>query len=424
MTLFNHRLNLNAKLYVSVECFIKDMQAASQHPAPVYIDLFAGCGGISLGLCNAGWQGLFAIEKNPMAFSTFKHNLIDRENHFNWPTWLPKTEHNINEILKKYENELGQLGKVDLIVGGPPCQGFSLAGRRNKNDKRNTLPELYIKFVKLVNPSIVFFENVIGFTIGFKHKRSRGRAYSEYVESELGALGYRVKSEIVDFSTFGIPQRRKRFILIGMLDGEPEVFFKKIIETKKAFLLSKGLEESVSLYEAISDLERKHGDRQSTESPSFKEGNYGKIESPYQEWMRSQTIGKMPDSHRFARHNKNTVERWTDVLANCPRDVVLSEEWKAKFGLKKKSITPLDCKSTCPTLTTLPDDYIHYSEPRILTVREYARIQSFPDWFEFKDKYTTGGKRRKVEVPRYTQVGNAVPPLFTELAGKVLGELI
>ena len=398
------------------------MQATRQ--PLVYIDLFAGCGGISLGLCNAGWQGLFAIEKNPMAFSTLKFNLIDRENHFNWPGWLPSTEHDITKVLKKYEKELGQLGKVDLIVGGPPCQGFSLAGRRNKNDKRNTLAKSYLKFVEIVKPSMVFFENVIGFTIGFKNKRSRGKAYSEYIENELKRLGYNVKSDIVDFSMFGIPQRRKRFILVGLLNGDAEIFFKKIVEFKKCFLLSKGLGESVSLYEAISDLERKHGERVSIESPAFKEGYYGEIEGAFQKWMRRQAIRKMPDSHRFARHSTKTVERWIDVLANCPKDVVLSEEWKTKFGLKKKSITPLDCKSTCPTLTTLPDDYIHYSEPRILTVREYARIQSFPDWFEFKDKYTTGGKRRKVEVPRYTQVGNAVPPLFTELAGKVLRELI
>ncbi|MCJ7630786.1 DNA cytosine methyltransferase, partial [Candidatus Bathyarchaeota archaeon] len=93
---------------------------------------------------------------------------------------------------------------------------------------------------------------------------------------------------------------------------------------------------------------------------------------------------------------------------------------RARFGLKKKTLIPLDKDDQCPTLTTLPDDYIHYSEPRILTVREYARIQSFNDWFEFKSNYTTGGGRRKTEVPRYTQVGNAVPPLFAELCGTVL----
>jgi DNA (cytosine-5)-methyltransferase 1 len=89
------------------------------------------------------------------------------------------------------------------------------------------------------------------------------------------------------------------------------------------------------------------------------------------------------------------------------------------FNTKKRSVTVLDRNQPSPTLTTLPDDYIHYAEPRILTVREYARIQSFDDSFEFKGNYTTGGVRRIREVPRYTQIGNAIPPLFGEQAGRI-----
>jgi DNA (cytosine-5)-methyltransferase 1 len=90
----------------------------------------------------------------------------------------------------------------------------------------------------------------------------------------------------------------------------------------------------------------------------------------------------------------------------------------------KRDVVLLDHDAVSPTLTTLPDDYIHYSEPRILTVREYARIQSFADWFEFKGKYPTGAKDRRKDVPRYTQVGNAIPPLFGEQAGLTLKELL
>lgn len=93
-------------------------------------------------------------------------------------------------------------------------------------------------------------------------------------------------------------------------------------------------------------------------------------------------------------------------------------------GLKKRGVTPLKRDCVCSTLTSIPDDFIHYSEPRIMTVRESARIQSFPDDYVFLGKYTTGGKRRKYDVPRYTQVANAVPPLFAELAGLVLQEMI
>ena len=92
-------------------------------------------------------------------------------------------------------------------------------------------------------------------------------------------------------------------------------------------------------------------------------------------------------------------------------------------GLKRRGVTLLDRNKPSPTVTSHPDDFVHYCEPRILTVREMARLQSFPDWYEFKGKYTTGGKLRKIDVPRYTQVGNAVPPIFAEQLGKTLIEV-
>ena len=113
------------------------------------------------------------------------------------------------------------------------------------------------------------------------------------------------------------------------------------------------------------------------------------------------------------------------IVEICPGVRNLSSaEIRKTFETKKSSTKLLDPKLPTPTLTTLPDDYIHYCEPRILTVREYARIQSFPDWYEFKGKYTTGGPLRKLEVPRYSQIGNAIPPLFGEIAGEALKELL
>ena len=346
---------------------------------------------------------------------------MKKKKHFEWPSWLPITEHDIDEILLKHSKKLEKLnGKVDLVAGGPPCQGFSFAGRRNKNDERNKLVNSYIEFIRIVKPKILFFENVKGFTVGFKNKTSRGEAYSNYVLRELGKLGYNVHAEIIDFSDYGIPQRRKRFILVGMLKGSPELFFTKIVHDRIDFLKNKGLNNKVTLGEAISDLERKHGEVNSILSKIFKEGIYGKPESNYQELLRKNMECGLPDSHRFAKHKKETIGKFEYFLENCPRDKNISVEIKNKFNLNKKCIIPLDKNTQSPTLTTLPDDYIHYSEPRILTVREYARIQSFDDWFEFKDNYTTGSKKRKGEVPRYTQVGNAIPPLFVELSGIVL----
>ncbi|KKX46904.1 DNA cytosine methyltransferase [Sphingobacterium sp. IITKGP-BTPF85] len=150
-----------------------------------YIDLFAGCGGLSLGFFNSNqWKAKFAIEKSPDAFETLRYNLIDRKNHFDWPEWLPMTNHDINEVLKNYSDKLRSLrGSIDLVAGGPPCQGFSTAGRRVESDNRNKLIESYVKFIRLVQPKLIFFENVKGFTQKFDKNKIKGRIYSEYVKN-------------------------------------------------------------------------------------------------------------------------------------------------------------------------------------------------------------------------------------------------
>ncbi len=392
-----------------------------------YIDLFSGCGGLSLGLQQAGWKGLFAIEKSSDAFLTLEHNLINVNNHFNWPNWLPKKNHDINVVISQYTAELKSLrGTVDLVAGGPPCQGFSMAGRRNEGDNRNKLIDSYIEFVKLVRPKVLFFENVKGFTIGFKKDNKRGEAYSKYVWSKLEGLGYNVHGEIVNFSEFGVPQKRQRFILVATKGKRAQTFFDFIVKNRAEFFKSKKITDKTSLSDAISDLVKKNGTQVSPDTKSFQAGIYSKPKSNYQKLMRQgeSLTNKVADSHRFARHRPDTVERFQYILDNSVANLTISDELKKKYNLKKHTIVPLCEKSCTPTLTTLPDDYIHYCEPRILTVREYARIQSFPDSYEFKGKYTTGGDRRKVDVPRYTQIGNAIPPLFSEQAGLALKEML
>ena len=396
-----------------------------------FIDLFAGCGGLSLGLHKAGWEGIFVIEKSPDAFLTLQHNLIIKNNHFNWPHWLEQTNHDINYIIKKYSKNLRSLrGSVTLVAGGPPCQGFSMAGRRCEGDERNKLIDSYIEFVRLVEPKILFFENVKGFTIGFKKENdvhNRDKAYSQYVWEKLEALGYNVHGDILDFSQFGVPQRRQRFILVGTKIGSAEYFFKRIVENKGAFLKTKGIKtDTVSLEDAISDLLQKHGQTTSPDSPNFYAGKYSKPQNNYQKLMRTKAhkVGQVADSHRFANHTKEISERFKFILDNLKRNKNISDLHREKFRLKKHTIVPLSRSMQTPTLTTLPDDYIHYCEPRILTVREYARIQTFPDEYEFIGKYTTGGNRRKIDVPRYSQIGNAIPPLFAEQAGLILRQMV
>jgi DNA (cytosine-5)-methyltransferase 1 len=389
-----------------------------------YIDLFAGCGGLSLGLFNAGWEGIFAVEKSEDAFQTLKHNLIDNKKHFDWPTWLKVGSHNIDTILENQEPGLKELkGNVDLVAGGPPCQGFSTAGRREENDERNKLANAYLEFVGIVKPKVLLFENVKAFGVGFKKETNvRGKPHSEMVLEKLKGLGYEdAQARVIDFSGFGVPQIRRRLIIIATLKGNSREFFKLLEDEKGAFLGKKGIKSCVTLAEAISDIEKKNGVIDSPDSRNFKAGVYnGRVLTDYQKLMRLDYHPEFPDSHRFVNHDERVAGKFRDIIDNH----LSNREIQEKYNTKKTNISLLRSDKPCLTLTTLPDDYVHYSEPRVLTVREYARIQSFPDWYEFKGPYTTGSMRRRHMVPRYSQAANAIPPLFAELCGIVLKELV
>ena len=389
-----------------------------------YIDLFAGCGGLSLGLYNAGWHGLFAVEKNSDAFLTLKSNLIEKKAHYSWPEWLKKSNLDIYEVINEHSEDLKELqGQVELVVGGPPCQGFSMAGSRKANDARNQLFMAYLAFIQLVKPNTLVFENVHGFTIAFPDAEGKkGDAYSKKITDALKEQGYQALGKLVDMSEYGIPQRRKRYILVASKVFDPKIFFEKLEKSTDTFLTNKKLTNHVNIEDAIGDLLMSNGTVDCPDFSGFRSGCYGEAKSAYQKYMRTDAVGNVPNSHRFAKHKEETVE----VLKKIMQDSEQIKRYTPKTfeGLKKRSVTALKASAICPTVTSIPDDLIHYKEPRIPTVREVARIQSFPDWYEFKGKYTTGGKRRKQEVPRYTQVANAVPPLFAEQVGVVLRELI
>ena len=392
-----------------------------------YIDIFAGCGGLSVGLQNAGWQGIFAIEKNKDAFSTLKFNLIDHGHHFQWPDWLDVKEHDIKKFLDENEDKLRELeGQVDLVAGGPPCQGFSLAGKRDLSDSRNKLVKQYIRFVELVKPKALIFENVHGFTVHFQSRKGRISQYSSYVINKLEDLGYHTDSKVVDVSEYGVPQKRRRFILVAMLNANPSEVFAHLESNKSNFCREKGIRQSTTIRDAIGDLEEANGTCQSPDTKRFQAGFYGRADSGYQRLMRQglQNHQGAVDSHRFVNHSETVIQLHRDLLENAPKGKRITPDDGYVENLKRRGVTVLDANSQAPTITSIPDELVHYEEPRILTVREQARIQSFPDWFEFKGKYTSGGKLRKKEVPRYTQVGNAVPPLFAEQVGRALMEVM
>lgn len=394
----------------------------------IYIDLFSGCGGLALGMHLSGWKAHFAVEKNKDAFETLRANLIESRQHFCWPGWLTKSTHDINELLISHSAQLQTLiGRVTLVTGGPPCQGFSMAGRRNENDSRNGLVDSYLRFIDMVSPDSLLFENVKGFTQPFNNSANgnKGKNYSAYIVQELHNRGYAVETRMLNFSEYGVPQRRIRFILFASKTISPREFFETLKQNRIQFLKNKNLTASVSLKAAISDLLQEKGQVSCPDAKGFNSGVYGTARTKYQRFCR-RGIEKniVPDSHRFANHREETVRRFQELLTNNVHNQNLSTVLIEKYNVKKNCFSVLDADIPSPTLTSNPDDHIHYCEARTLTVREYARIQSFPDWYEFKGPYTTGGKLRKVDVPRYTQIANAIPPLFAEQVGLALKKLL
>lgn len=387
----------------------------------ICIDIFAWCWWLALGFFNSRKRKwLFAVEKSEEAFSTLEYNLINNKKHYEWPDNIPCKNFDINVFLDMYWEYLKSLRwKIDLIMGWPPCQGFSMAWKRRHDDTRNNLVHSYLEFVKLVQPKAVFFENVSWFTLSFKDPNKTN--YSSYVIKELQNLWYNIQYKIVDFSQYWIPQKRRRFILTWFLKShfeETPDFFCLLNERKKSFLREKWLRGKISVWEAISDLLEDNRQNWYLSPNWFYMWWYWEVKSNYQNLLRM-WAPIYPDSHRFPKHTKTVKERFISIIQKRLSPLQIRET----FWLKKNSIRLLLEDQPAPTLTTLPDDCIHYSEPRILTVREYARIQSFNDWFEFKWKYTTGWKRRVLEVPRYTQIWNAIPPLFWEISANVLYDI-
>jgi DNA (cytosine-5)-methyltransferase 1 len=395
----------------------------------VFADAFAGCGGLSLGLLQAGLKGRFAIEHDKFAFATLRANLLSKNSKFRffWPRWLPKEPIAIGTLLEDYKPQLEALeGTIDLLVGGPPCQGFSSAGRRKHDDPRNKLFASYLRIVDTLRPKAVLIENVRGFRMDFDANTGVTN-YSTKLREKLSAR-YDVFEKLLDLSQFGVPQLRTRYFLLalrpGLYGGNP---FDLLMDRLPTFLRSMRLKIPVASWAAISDLEVSLGGKQpSSETRGFEEIKYTKPLTHFQRLMGAGEAA--PTDLRLARHSDEVTERFQEIIelshAEGRLNTTISDDVRARYGLRKRALRVLDPDRPAPTITSLPDDLLHYREPRALTVRENARLQSFPDWFCFKGKYTTGGHLRRKEVPRFTQVANAVPPLVARAIGEMLLELL
>jgi DNA (cytosine-5)-methyltransferase 1 len=404
---------------------------------PTFVDLFAGCGGLSLGLGNAGWEGVLAVEHDAMAFETLKFNLLDNKNIFpHWPANISKVPLDVLDLLEPSNKELlsSLKSSVTLLAGGPPCQGFSVAGARNGMDERNDLAEAFLKVIQRVKPPFVLVENVEGMDRAFKSKprESKHSVAQEIMERLRSDLGYTPFSAVIQTSEFGVPQARSRLFIFGVRNDlakgmklEDINLFTQMQRLRKAFLAGKGLptDRPVTVMEGMGDLSSVEN-VECPDASKFQSGKYLKASSQYSRLMRKGVSkSSIPDSHRFPNHSAYIKERYELFQRELQWGRISRHTLKAN-GTGKHRVVYIDPTQPAPTLTTSPDDFLHFEQPRIITVREMARLQSFPDWFEFKGRYTINGPRRKFDRARVSQTGNAVPPFVGEMIGYALSQVI
>jgi len=347
------------------------------------MDLFSGCGGMSIGLQNAGFRIIHANELDKHAASTYKRNFPD----------VDLVVRDIRKINTSRLKKRLRARKVDLIAAGPPCQGFSFAGRRRVRDPRNLLYTEVIRFVRAFRPRVVVIENVLGMLYLNKAKTV------DHIMSSLRRLGYHPHWRVLVASDYGVPQARRRVFIVATL---AEVPVSKIFPRRSR--------KKVSVAQALSDLSFLEANEQSL---------YYKLppRSKYQRLMRKTAMVLF--NHESPNHSRKIQRRFESIPVGQNGSEVLK---RVRTG--KRTFFKLDPRKVARTVTTLPEDFIHYSRSRVMTVREMARLQSIPDSFHFLGPRTTGGPRRSRECPQYTQAGNAVPPLMAERVFRQLGRVI
>lgn len=384
------------------------------------LDLFAGAGGLSEGLREAGFTSLYANEISPRYAQTYALN-------------HPKTQVDSRDIrqvdARRIRRQLGlKRGELDLVAGGPPCQGFSInAPKRSAADLRNHLFREYLRFVAEFQPRTVMIENVPGM-VSFEG----GNTLDAILES-LKQLGYDADVRILYAPHYGVPQTRWRTIILGGRDGlNPETLFPEPLRSapvrvnftsqfggRSLVALPRSLElpSHVTVRDAIGDLPvLSNGERGAEEKPYG-----GAASNPYQQLMRVGSTGVT--CHEAPRLSKINMDRlafippggnWTDI----PGELLPQGMRMARRSDHTKRYGRVDPDGLASTILTKCDPhwgaYFHYDQDRAFTVREAARIQSFPDTYMFC------GSR----VEQYEQVGNAVPPLLGAAVGRTIARAL
>jgi len=527
-----------------------------------HIELFAGCGGLSLGLEKAGFELVLANELSPMAAETFAFNFFNenleeladndkapqhtfwinshkktlkerlRENPFNYPALdksgfsnLPRDTRELNgklvvgsivelnrlldsnkELLTDLRTAFGREGGLDLVSGGPPCQSFSMAGLREKDSDKNTLPWEFVKFVEKTQPKLAMLENVTGILRPFEG--DDGHKFHAWYEvaKAFSMIGYIPLCLHINARFSGIAQNRPRFILIAFRESYFQSISTQLMESSKhtgnrellkpslkfhekvkkegenlpfghlnycdladtemkilfrwSFLSELFADKENNVKDALDDLKQKYpsepsdyvkelnkkfdflSERSRLYNHEFRKNSdivkrrfriYQVLQNIDDSAVTKNVLAVMKDQENIAELSDKSWEMCSGYHFLSEHSTLIKFRDKTSFieylrshPTKKQTQKALNPRKPAPAALSIPDDACHYDEHelRVLTVREMARIQSFPDNFVFRSKVTTGGKMRSFEVPQYTQVGNAVPPLLGLKLGKCLNRLL
>jgi len=456
--------------------------------APTFVDLFAGAGGLSLGLHSAGFRPLLAVESSPLAAETYFRNFIEDSSE----AWTDHLSAPSNDQLRRglvvgttesvLNSGLRQRlpARVDLLAGGPPCQGFSLAGLRDPADRRNQLPFEFLAFVRELRPRGVLIENVLGIGLSFSRRPDEEPALVQLGRA-LREMGYFTEILFVNARHFGVAQNRPRVMVAGLelglakqrlgriptRNGPPEWHSSR--PTPSSLLAPLVSSVEVPARAVLGDLDG--------QGYVFEANEYPEDLRPARSLRCSEEVGSPLGvnhgltNHILRSHSSDTRDRFrliqqlhahgirgnpfalaakygdeTEGIAAIEEALRGARDQLVVFGgepaaehlpalpdlaariyalrSRKHSQRLMDPNKPSQTVVTLPDDLVHYASPRVPTVRELARLQSIPDSFVFHGKVTTGGDCRVHEVPQYSQVGNAVPPLLAKAIGLRFRELL
>jgi DNA (cytosine-5)-methyltransferase 1 len=443
------------------------MANTKTNAALTLVDLFAGCGGLSLGFEKAGFEPVAVAELNNSARATYlanrcgTHDFLRKELRIDAGEFAGAIDLNRHlvsvadvarlagphlDALKRSAARLPRKG-IDVIAGGPPCQGFSGIGyrRTHRLEKReipsNHLYRQMIRVIDEVQPRAFVFENVRGILSArwsaSGEEKEVWRDIREAFGKKLGGK-YRIAWSLVQARTYGVPQNRPRVLLIGVRrDLVPSSIGAKEEDAVAIGFLPQALSgtKAPDLIDVIGDLcdPLWYPHQQITRTQRYPHP----ATTEYQLEMRAERLGGAVRpkgspvwEHEYSNHSPRVIERFQALLSN-DRDTI--ERLRTRKFSQRVLPRHWGPRGPTMTVTSLPDDYVHYEQPRSFTVREWARLQGFPDWYAFEGPRTTGGERRAGnpsegnwarEVPKYTQIGNAVPVKLAEVVARNLRRLI